>query len=76
MKKHLGFSCLAYCYFGIWLTVQHIGIKAGLRLTLTLSIFISSMILFAVVVFTSLEKVKRAMKFYDDAQKANQNNNQ
>lgn len=66
MKIHLGLTCLAYAYFGFGFAVQQWGIKAGLGLNWTLGIFLSSMIFFMIVIFTSLEKVKKALGFFKD----------
>lgn len=66
MKKHLALTCFAYLFFGVGMTVQQLGIKAGLGLELTLGIFISSTIFFLVVVLTSMEKVKKILYKKDE----------
>ncbi len=58
INKHLALTCLAYMYFGIGVTVQQIGIKAGLGLWPTIIIYGTSLIFFVIVMFTSMQKVK------------------
>lgn len=58
INKDLALTCFAYLYFGIGLTVQRIGIKAGLGLWPTIVIFGTSVLFFVIVMFTSMQKVK------------------
>ncbi len=58
MKKHLLLTCLAYLAFGVGMTVQYLGIKAGLGLHTTIGIYVTCLLFFLVVVFTSMQKVK------------------
>jgi len=62
MRKHLGLTCTAYFFFGVGMTVQQLGIKAGLGFLPTIIILVSSLIFFIVIVFTSMEKVKQKLK--------------
>jgi len=61
MKKHLGLTCIAYALFGVGITVQQLGLKAGLSLELTLGIFISTSVFYIIVVLTSMEKLKSVL---------------
>ncbi len=61
MRKHLMLTCIAYAYFGIGVTIEQLGIRAGLSIELVLSIFMSSVIFFIVVIFTSMEKIKKVL---------------
>lgn len=58
MKKNLALTCLAYLFFGVGVTVQQLGKKAGLSAELTLGIFLLSLLFFLIVAFTSMEKLK------------------
>jgi uncharacterized membrane protein len=68
MKKHFALTCLAYLAFGVGFTVQQLGIKAGLGLYPSIIIFTSCLIFFAIIMFTSMEKVKREL-FKNDVNK-------
>lgn len=67
MKKHLLLTCLAYMFFGVGLTVVQIGMKAGMSFELTIGIFTASLIFYLVVIFTSMEKVKKVLFKKDDS---------
>lgn len=69
MKKHLVLVCMAYLFFGIGIGVQCWGIKAGLGLWTTMTIFISSYTFFIIIVLTSLNKIKEVLNKYDLDQK-------
>ena len=60
---------MAYFGFGVGITISLLGSKAGLGLELTLAIVISSMVFFLIVVFTSLEKIKRVLFKKDEEAK-------
>ena len=58
MKKHLVISLLAYLGFGVSMTVQNLGIKAGLGFWPTVIIFVGGLLFFVYAAFTHLQKVK------------------
>lgn len=66
MKKHYVLTCVSFFLFGVGMSVQQMGIKAGLGLWPTIIIFVSCMIFFGIVLFTSNEKVKNALFKKDD----------
>lgn len=72
MKKHLLLTCISYAYYGFGVAVQMFGIKAGLGLTTCLSIYISSVLFFIFVVFTSFEKIKEQLFKKDSTTPPNQ----
>lgn len=57
----LGLCLISYFIFGIGLACEMWGIKAGLGLHATLTIFIFAYAQFVVVVFTILEDVKKIL---------------
>lgn len=61
MKKHLSLTCFGYAAMGIGATVERLGVKAGINPFTVFVIFASCLIFFVVVVFTSMEKVKRSL---------------
>jgi hypothetical protein len=58
MKKHLALTCFAYAYLGVGVSVEQMGIKAGMGFWPTVLVYCSSIIFFIIVVFTSMQKVK------------------
>jgi len=62
IKKHLFLSLMAYFLLGFGLGVAEFGIKAGVPLWLTLTLWIASMAFFMTIAFTSLQKVKDYLK--------------
>lgn len=68
MKKHLVATVLASFYFGFGLAIQNTGIKAGFGLWPTIIIFSTSFIIYAIVLFTSLQKLKEFIKENDKPQ--------
>lgn len=62
IKKHLLLTCIAYAAAGFGVAVEKFGIKGGLGLYPSLIIFISCMIFYIIVIFTSTEKVKAALE--------------
>jgi hypothetical protein len=61
MRINLALTCYAHAYLGIGMTVQFLGIDAGLSPELIFGIFISSIVFFIVVVVTAMEKVKKEL---------------
>lgn len=61
MKIHFALTCLSFFFFGIGMTVQQFGIKAGLGFWPTVIIFSASLIFYTIVVFTSMQKVKEKL---------------
>ena len=61
MKMHLLLICMGYFFWGIGIMVLALGMKIGYSLFTTLAIFIPCLIFFAVIVFTSLQKVTSAL---------------
>ena len=67
MKKHFGITCLAYFLFGAADTIQTFRVKLGFDfMRCYFLIYIPIMVFFIIVVFTSMQKVKDAIKFYDE----------
>ena len=58
MRKHLALTCAAYFFIGCGMSVEQLGIKAGMGLGFCITFFICSMVFFVVIVFTSMQKVK------------------
>jgi ABC-type transport system involved in multi-copper enzyme maturation permease subunit len=58
MRIHLLLTCAACLYLGIGLTVMEIGIKAGISLVACITIWITSVVFFIVIVLTSMDKIK------------------
>lgn len=67
MKTHLVLTCLAYAFFGFGIAVQQFGIKSGIRVDVVLTIFIVSVLFYAVIMLTSLQKLK---KFLDSKEES------
>lgn len=65
MKKHLIITCFGYLFFGIGMTVQQLGIKAGLGYWPTIIIFTVGLIAWFVSVVTSMDKLKKFIKDHD-----------
>lgn len=61
IRLHLGLTCMAYMAFGVGMSVQQLGIKAGLGFWGTTIIFSSCTIFWIIIVFTSMEKIKRIL---------------
>lgn len=57
MKKDFVLTCFSLIYLGVGLTVNQLGREAGIDLWLRLIIFISSLVLFMFVAFTSIQKI-------------------
>lgn len=62
MSKHLLISLMSYLYLGFGVGVELFGIKAGIGFYPCIAIYSSSMIVFLVVAFTSLQKLKVFIK--------------
>lgn len=62
MKKHLFISLFAFFLFGVGSTVIIIGADAGMNVWLTTTIYASCLLFYIVSLFTSLQKVKDALK--------------
>lgn len=71
MKKHLALTCFGYAAMGIGITVEQLGVKAGLTPFITFLIFISCLVFFVIVVFTSMEKLKRRLNETDNTSTEN-----
>jgi hypothetical protein len=61
IKLHFAFTCLAYGFFGFGWAVMQFGIRAHLGFKTTMTIFIASDVIFVIMVFTSMEKVKAVL---------------
>ncbi len=53
-------------YFGVGMTVQQLGIKAGFGFWPTTIIFATSIIFWLVILFTSMQRVKDVLYKKDD----------
>jgi hypothetical protein len=67
IKKHVFISLMAYMYLGFGCAIQQTGLKA-FGLWPTIIIFSSSLIVFMIVMFTSLQKVKDWIKETEKSQ--------
>lgn len=65
MNKHLALTCFAYAALGIGGTIENLGVKAGMNPFIVLVIFISCLAFFVIIVFTSMEKLKRTLSNAD-----------
>lgn len=70
MKKHLILVCTSYLAIGIGVTVKELGIKAGLGLYPTITIFGVSIAYFLIITLTSLEKIKKVLFEHEQKKKA------
>lgn len=70
MKKHLAITAIGYMMFGVALTVQQLGIKAGLGFWVSTTIFVVGFIAWFVTIFTSMEKLKKFIREHDKKNKS------
>ena len=62
MKKHFALTCLGYVAFTVSMFAEMFGIKLGWGLYPTLAIYLGCLLFFITIVFTSMQKVKDALK--------------
>ncbi len=65
MKKHLIFTCIGYCLFGVGMTIQQIGIEAHLGLWPAILVFTFCMAFFLLNVVISLPKLKKFIQEHE-----------
>lgn len=79
IRTHFVLTCCSILYLGIGSTIQSFGIRAGLGFWTTIIISLSSIVLYIICMFTSMQKVKDALKEWEQnrqAMKPSKNNNQ
>lgn len=67
IKLHFGLTCMSYMFFGIGMCFQQFGIKAGFSFITCISVWFCSLAFFAVISFTSMNKVKDILYKKEDA---------